>query len=50
MLLMPPKRKFLYIQMPFPTGMLWGAASYLAQGGLFELPLKKAQLPKKPLR
>lgn len=50
MLLILLKRKFLYIQIPFPTGMLWRAVSYLAQGDLFELPLKKAQLPKKPLR
>lgn len=50
MLLVPPKMKFLSIQILFPTGMLWKAVSYLAQGDLFDLFLKKVQLPKKPLR
>lgn len=49
MLLIPPKMKFLSIQIPFPIGMLWEAVSYLARGDLFELSLKKAQLPKNPL-
>lgn len=50
MLIIPPKIKFHPIQIPFPTGMLWEAVSYLAPGDLFELSLKKAQLPKNLLR